>query len=95
MIGHVRTTSSLYHASVLNLKYLYCLWNLKLSFPLSFLVWVYQKVLAAHGASKVSAYVTHSVFPKRSWERFIHKNDGNYPHCLIYLPFTDTLLTCS
>lgn len=36
-----------------------------------------QKVLAAHGASKVSAYVTHSVFPKRSWERFIHKNDGS------------------
>lgn len=36
-----------------------------------------QKVLAAHGASKVSAYVTHSVFPKRSWEQFIHKNDGS------------------
>lgn len=33
-----------------------------------------QKVLAAHGASKVSAYVTHGVFPKRSWERFT--NDG-------------------
>ncbi|CAN0897331.1 Ribose-phosphate pyrophosphokinase 4 [Linum grandiflorum] len=36
-----------------------------------------QKVLAAHGAAKVSAYVTHGVFPKRSWERFTHKNDGN------------------
>ncbi|XP_022850006.1 ribose-phosphate pyrophosphokinase 4 isoform X1 [Olea europaea var. sylvestris] len=35
-----------------------------------------QKVLAAHGAAKVSAYVTHAVFPKRSWERFLHKNDG-------------------
>nr|XP_016459280.1 PREDICTED: ribose-phosphate pyrophosphokinase 4-like isoform X2 [Nicotiana tabacum] len=34
-----------------------------------------QKVLAAHGASKVSAYVTHGIFPKRSWERFLHKND--------------------
>ncbi|EXB92407.1 Ribose-phosphate pyrophosphokinase 4 [Morus notabilis] len=33
-----------------------------------------QKVLAAHGASKVSAYVTHGVFPKRSWERFTHKD---------------------
>ncbi|XP_062009029.1 ribose-phosphate pyrophosphokinase 4 [Rosa rugosa] len=33
-----------------------------------------QKVLAAHGAAKVSAYVTHGVFPKRSWERFTHKN---------------------
>ncbi|XP_016465473.1 ribose-phosphate pyrophosphokinase 4 isoform X1 [Nicotiana tabacum] len=36
-----------------------------------------QKVLAAHGASKVSAYVTHGIFPKRSWERFLHKNDGS------------------
>lgn len=34
-----------------------------------------QKALAAHGAKKVSAYVTHGVFPKRSWERFMHKND--------------------
>ncbi|PHU04213.1 Ribose-phosphate pyrophosphokinase 4 [Capsicum chinense] len=36
-----------------------------------------KKVLAAHGASKVSAYVTHGIFPKRSWERFLHKNDGS------------------
>ncbi|XP_009356624.1 ribose-phosphate pyrophosphokinase 4 [Pyrus x bretschneideri] len=35
-----------------------------------------QKVLAAHGAAKVSAYVTHGVFPKCSWERFTHKDDG-------------------
>ncbi|VVB03171.1 unnamed protein product [Arabis nemorensis] len=35
-----------------------------------------QKVLAAHGAAKVSAYVTHGVFPKSSWERFTHKNNG-------------------
>lgn len=35
-----------------------------------------QKVLAAQGAAKVSAYVTHAVFPKNSWERFVHKNDG-------------------
>ncbi|KAK2994914.1 hypothetical protein RJ640_012107 [Escallonia rubra] len=39
-----------------------------------------QKVLAAHGAAKVSAYVTHAVFPKHSWERFVHKNDGNHRH---------------
>lgn len=43
--------------------------------PLPF--WFCQKVLAAHGAAKVSAYVTHGVFPKRSWERFTHK-DGKY-----------------
>ncbi|KAL8507970.1 hypothetical protein ACS0TY_018498 [Phlomoides rotata] len=34
-----------------------------------------QKVLSAHGAAKVSTYVTHGVFPKGSWERFVHKND--------------------
>lgn len=34
-----------------------------------------QKVLFAHGAAKVSAYVTHGVFPKRSWERFTQKNN--------------------
>ncbi|KAL5731934.1 ribose phosphate diphosphokinase subunit prs4 [Ranunculus cassubicifolius] len=36
---------------------------------------VHQKVLAAHGAAKVSAYVTHGVFPKKSWERFMHINE--------------------
>ncbi|XP_015880141.2 ribose-phosphate pyrophosphokinase 4 isoform X1 [Ziziphus jujuba] len=34
-----------------------------------------QKVLAANGASKVSAYVTHGVFPMQSWERFTHKDE--------------------
>ncbi|XP_078440735.1 phosphoribosyltransferase family protein isoform X2 [Wolffia australiana] len=39
-----------------------------------------QKVLAAYGAAKVSAYVTHAVFPNRSWERFVGKNtDGEEP----------------
>ncbi|EXB77040.1 Ribose-phosphate pyrophosphokinase 4 [Morus notabilis] len=33
-----------------------------------------RKVLVAHGAAKVSAYVTHGVFPKRSWEQFTHKD---------------------
>ncbi|XP_008784970.1 ribose-phosphate pyrophosphokinase 3, chloroplastic isoform X3 [Phoenix dactylifera] len=33
-----------------------------------------QKVLAAHGAAKVSAYVTHGIFPNRSWERFQYDN---------------------
>jgi hypothetical protein len=33
-----------------------------------------QKVLAANGAAKVSAYVTHGVFPKQSWLRFTHKD---------------------
>lgn len=34
-------------------------------------------MLAAHGAKKISAYVTHGIFPKRSWERFDHDNGGN------------------
>ncbi|CAJ2648728.1 unnamed protein product [Trifolium pratense] len=33
-----------------------------------------QKVLAANGAAKVSAYVTHGVFPNQSWLRFTHKD---------------------
>ncbi|KAG1342854.1 Ribose-phosphate pyrophosphokinase 4 [Cocos nucifera] len=33
-----------------------------------------QKVLAAHGAAKISAYVTHGIFPNRSWERFRYDN---------------------
>lgn len=36
-----------------------------------------QKVLASHGASKVSAYVTHGVFPKRSWEKFLISGSQN------------------
>ncbi|XP_042472728.1 ribose-phosphate pyrophosphokinase 4-like isoform X2 [Zingiber officinale] len=36
-----------------------------------------QKVLAAHGAEKVSAYVTHAVFPNRSWEKFLHNKFGS------------------
>ncbi|KAK9153235.1 hypothetical protein Sjap_000715 [Stephania japonica] len=34
-----------------------------------------QKVLAAHGAMKVSAYVTHAVFPEQSWQRFLHNGE--------------------
>lgn len=37
-----------------------------------------QKVLAAHGAAKVSAYVTHGIFPNSSWEKFQHDNGGTY-----------------
>ncbi|EFJ16270.1 hypothetical protein SELMODRAFT_268420 [Selaginella moellendorffii] len=31
-----------------------------------------QKVLQANGATKVSAYATHGVFPQQTWERFLH-----------------------
>ncbi|XP_004516466.1 ribose-phosphate pyrophosphokinase 4 [Cicer arietinum] len=36
-----------------------------------------QKVLAANGAAKVSAYVTHGVFPNQSWLRFTHKVEAS------------------
>ncbi|KAG6541261.1 hypothetical protein Mapa_017312 [Marchantia paleacea] len=36
-----------------------------------------QKLLESLGASKVSAYATHGVFPKRSWERFAHSPNGS------------------
>ncbi|XP_022776144.1 ribose-phosphate pyrophosphokinase 4-like isoform X1 [Durio zibethinus] len=35
-----------------------------------------QRVLAANGAAKISAYVTHGIFPNRSWQRFEHDNGG-------------------
>lgn len=38
-----------------------------------------QKVLGALGASRVSAYVTHGVFPNNSWERFQCDNGGERP----------------
>jgi len=49
-----------------------------------------QKVLAAHGAAKISAYVTHGVFPNRSWERFQHDNDVGAEHGFAYFWITDS-----
>ncbi|KAM0019724.1 putative ribose-phosphate diphosphokinase [Helianthus debilis subsp. tardiflorus] len=49
-----------------------------------------QKVLAAHGATKVSAYVTHAVFPKNSWKKFVHKNGENTKDAFAYFWFTDS-----
>ncbi|PWA78134.1 ribose-phosphate pyrophosphokinase [Artemisia annua] len=49
-----------------------------------------QKVLAEHGATKVSAYVTHGVFPKRSWERFAHDKGGSPDSGLTYFWITDS-----
>jgi len=50
-------------------------------FKLTF-IFLVQKVLAAHGAAKVSAYVTHGIFPNNSWEKFQHDNGGTYAYCL-------------
>ncbi|KVI05775.1 Phosphoribosyltransferase domain-containing protein [Cynara cardunculus var. scolymus] len=49
-----------------------------------------QKVLAKHGAKKVSAYVTHGVFPKRSWERFTHDTGGHPDSGLTFFWITDS-----
>ncbi|KAG6757142.1 hypothetical protein POTOM_037444 [Populus tomentosa] len=35
-----------------------------------------RKILANHGAAKISAYVTHGIFPNKSWERFESDNGG-------------------
>jgi ribose-phosphate pyrophosphokinase len=52
-----------------------------------------QKVLAKHGAAKVSAYVTHGIFPKRSFERFEHDKGGHPESGLTYFWITDSCPT--
>ncbi|KAL8532701.1 hypothetical protein ACS0TY_009059 [Phlomoides rotata] len=49
-----------------------------------------QKVLAKHGAAKVSAYVTHGIFPNKSWERFKHDKGGNPGTGMTYFWITDS-----
>ncbi|XP_058091930.1 ribose-phosphate pyrophosphokinase 3, mitochondrial-like isoform X1 [Magnolia sinica] len=49
-----------------------------------------QKVLADNGAAKISAYVTHGIFPNRSWERFQHDNGGTPDKGLTYFWITDS-----
>ncbi|KAL6954649.1 ribose phosphate diphosphokinase subunit prs3 [Sarracenia purpurea var. burkii] len=49
-----------------------------------------QKVLAKHGAAKISAYVTHGIFPNKSWERFEHDNGGCPENGLTYFWITDS-----
>ncbi|XP_010533913.1 PREDICTED: ribose-phosphate pyrophosphokinase 3, chloroplastic isoform X1 [Tarenaya hassleriana] len=49
-----------------------------------------QKVLAAHGAARISAYVTHGIFPKSSWKRFKHANGGDPAEGLTYFWITDS-----
>ncbi|XP_021300633.1 ribose-phosphate pyrophosphokinase 4-like [Herrania umbratica] len=57
---------------------------------LFFHVLLFQKVLVAHGAAKVSAYVTHGVFPKRSWDRFMPKNDEGSEMGFAFFWITDS-----
>ncbi|KAL7149149.1 hypothetical protein ABFS83_05G020400 [Erythranthe nasuta] len=49
-----------------------------------------QKVLAKHGATKISAYVTHGIFPNKSWERFKHDEGGNPESGMTYFWLTDS-----
>ncbi|KAL3835601.1 hypothetical protein ACJIZ3_010337 [Penstemon smallii] len=49
-----------------------------------------QKVLAKHGATRISAYVTHGIFPNKSWERFKHDNEGNPESGMTYFWITDS-----
>lgn len=49
-----------------------------------------QKVLAAHGAAKISAYVTHGIFPNRTWKRFKQDNEGCPEKGMAYFWITDS-----
>ncbi|KAL2559835.1 Ribose-phosphate pyrophosphokinase 3 [Forsythia ovata] len=49
-----------------------------------------QKVLAKHGAAKISAYVTHGIFPNSSWERFTNDDGGNPKNGMTYFWITDS-----
>ncbi|XP_077242741.1 phosphoribosyl pyrophosphate (PRPP) synthase 3 isoform X1 [Tasmannia lanceolata] len=49
-----------------------------------------QKVLADKGAAKISAYVTHGIFPNSSWQRFEHDNGGVPDRGLTYFWITDS-----
>ncbi|MCL7031883.1 hypothetical protein MKW94_011400 [Papaver nudicaule] len=49
-----------------------------------------QKVLAAQGAAKISAYVTHGIFPNRSWERFEPDTGGSPENGMTYFWITDS-----
>ncbi|KAG9449778.1 hypothetical protein H6P81_009743 [Aristolochia fimbriata] len=49
-----------------------------------------QKVLAEHGAAKISAYVTHGIFPNRTWEKFEHAREGNPARGLTNFWITDS-----
>lgn len=49
-----------------------------------------QKLLAAHGAAKISAYVTHGIFPNKSWKRFQYDNGVGPAKGLSYFWITDS-----
>ncbi|KAI4328183.1 hypothetical protein L6164_020561 [Bauhinia variegata] len=49
-----------------------------------------QKGLAAQGAAKISAYVTHGIFPNKSWERFKPNNGGHPENGFTYFWITDS-----
>ncbi|KAJ3683158.1 hypothetical protein LUZ60_013385 [Juncus effusus] len=49
-----------------------------------------QKVLAAHGAAKISAYVTHGIFPNKSWQRFQYDNGVGPQNGLTHFWITDS-----
>jgi len=36
-----------------------------------------KEALMQHGAAKVSAYVTHAIFPRESWRRFVRPLEGS------------------
>eukprot|EP00475_Leptophrys_vorax_P041130 TRINITY_DN7744_c1_g1_i1.p2 TRINITY_DN7744_c1_g1~~TRINITY_DN7744_c1_g1_i1.p2 ORF type:complete len:368 (-),score=1.30 TRINITY_DN7744_c1_g1_i1:293-1264(-) len=49
-----------------------------------------QRLLARHGAAKVSAYVTHGVFPNQTWKRFNHDANGDPSSGFAHFWLTDS-----
>lgn len=49
-----------------------------------------QKVLAAHGAAKISAYVTHGIFPNKTWKRFKYDDGVGPDQGMKYFWITDS-----
>lgn len=52
-----------------------------------------QKMLASLGAAKVSAYVTHGVFPEDSWKRFVPETGGGAKEGFTHFWITDSIPT--
>ena len=50
-----------------------------------------SKALFSQGATKVSAYVTHAVFPNESWRRFAWENEKTSEFRLSHFWLTDSL----
>lgn len=52
-----------------------------------------KSAILKEGASHVSAFVTHAVFPMESWKRFVHGEENSDPHPFERFYITDSCPT--